>query len=320
MTPEVLAAGLLAGQVAAGARVIRWLEDADPRGREVLGKIIAHTGRAHVVGVTGPPGAGKSTLVDALIAALRARDRRVAAIAVDPSSPFTGGAILGDRVRMQRHAADPNVFIRSMGTRGRLGGLARATFDAMLVLDAMGYDPILVETVGVGQDEVDIASLAHSTVVVSVPGLGDEVQAIKAGVLEAGDVFVINKADRPDVPLLRRQLELMLHLRESGGRRSDWAPPLLDTVASSGQGIEALVETLQRHREHLAASVGMQERLGERCQSVFLAALRDGVVSRLLDGALRSPDTAGLLEDVRHQRLDPYTAAERLLARIAWPD
>jgi LAO/AO transport system kinase len=317
---DALAQGILAGQVGAGARVIRWLEDGDPRGREVLQQIIGHTGRAHVIGVTGPPGAGKSTLVDALIAAMRAKQRRVAAIAVDPSSPFSGGAILGDRVRMQRHAADPGVFIRSMGTRGRLGGLARATFDAMLVLDAMGYDPIIVETVGVGQDEVDIASLAHTTVVVSVPGLGDDVQAIKAGVLEAGDVFVINKADRPDVDLLKRQLELMLHLRETSGRSSDWAPPLVCTVASTGQGVDELVETLQRHREHLESTAGMRERLGARCHSVFMTALREGVVSRLLETAMRSPDTAGLVEDVKRQRLDPYSAAERLIARIAWPE
>lgn len=191
-----IATAVLAGEVAAGARLIRWLEDGDSRGREVLREIFPRAGRAQLIGITGPPGAGKSTLVDALVSGYRARRRKVGVLAVDPTSPYSGGAILGDRVRMQRHAADPGVFIRSMGTRGELGGLARATFDAALVMDAMGFDPVIVETVGVGQDEVEIAMLAHTTVVVSVPGLGDEIQAIKAGVLEAGQIFVINKADR----------------------------------------------------------------------------------------------------------------------------
>ena len=208
-----VAAQLLAGNVAAGARAIRWLDDGDARGREVLQRIFPATGRAHIVGITGPPGAGKSTLVDLIVAEARRQGRRVGVLAVDPTSPFTGGALLGDRLRMGRHALDAGVFIRSMGTRGESGGLSRATYDACAVLDAMGFELILVETVGVGQEEIDVVALAHSTVIVAVPGLGDEVQAIKAGLMEAGDILVINKADREGFEQTRRHLEMLLHLR-----------------------------------------------------------------------------------------------------------
>lgn len=311
---------VLAGKIAAGARLIRWLEDEDPRGRSALARIYPHTGRAHLIGITGPPGAGKSTLVGMLIGGLRARGRRVGVIAVDPSSPFSGGAILGDRVRMQRHAADEGVFIRSMGTRGQHGGLARASFDAMLVLDAMGYDTILVETVGVGQEEIEIVSLAHSTIIVAVPGLGDEIQAIKAGLMEAGDLFVLNKADRDGAHETMRQLELALHLREQAGAASGWNPPLLEAVATRDEGGAAILDALEAHAAHLRASGAFAAQRAERAYAVFLKMLRDAAIRKLLDTALEREDAALLLEDLASCRIDPHSAADLLVARLRIAD
>ncbi|MDJ0853463.1 MAG: methylmalonyl Co-A mutase-associated GTPase MeaB [Myxococcota bacterium] len=309
-----LAQAVLDGHLASGARLIRLLEDVDPAGIETLKRIYPRTGRAWLVGVTGPPGAGKSTLVDALIAALRGRGRRVGVLAVDPTSPFSGGAILGDRVRMQRHATDPDVFIRSMATRGQLGGLALATADAALVLDAMGYDVVLVETVGVGQDELDVAELAHTTVVVNVPGLGDEIQAIKAGILEVGDVFVLNKADRPGADETEKQLRLMLHLKKAP--EGSWEPPLLRTVARGGEGIEELLDACEGHRAGLARSGELEARAARRCYRSFLELLRTRAAERLLASAAADPELAGLADDVRARRVDPYTAADRVVARF----
>ena len=314
-----VAAAVLSGDVAAGARLISWLEDGEARGRAALQQLFAHTGRAHLIGITGPPGAGKSTLVDALVGEFRRRGCKVGVIGVDPSSPFTGGALLGDRVRMQSHATDPNVFIRSMASRGQLGGLARATYDAALVMDAMGYDPIVVETVGVGQDEVEVAALAHTTVVVSVPGLGDEIQAIKAGVLEVGQVFVLNKADRPGADELRRQLELMLHLREQGADGAAWKPPLLATVATRNEGFEPLADALAAHAHHLRANGDFAQRRGERSHRVFVAELAQACAQRLLAAEQVEPRIANVIEDVRLGRLDPYTAVATLMTRLAWP-
>jgi len=311
-----IVARVLAGEVAAGARVIRWMEDDDPRGREALSAIYPHTGRAQLIGITGPGGVGKSTLVDILITEQRRRGRRVGVVAVDPSSPFTGGAILGDRVRMQRHAADEGVFIRSMGTRGQMGGLARASFDAMLVLDAMGYEVIFVETVGVGQDEIEIVSLAHSTIIVAAPGLGDEIQAIKAGLMEAGDLFVLNKADRDGAHQTMRQLELALHLRENSAREGTWKPPVLEAIAARGVGGEAIVDVLDRHAAALRASGAFEAQREHRAYQVFLKLLRDTATRRILQSALAREDAAALLDDVRACRIDPHAAAELLAARM----
>ena len=305
-----VAAELLAGNVAAGARAIRWLDDRDPRGREVLRQIISATGRAHVVGVTGPPGAGKSTLVDMVVAEERRRGRTVGVLAIDPSSPFTGGAILGDRVRMGRHAHDQGVFIRSMGTRGASGGLSRAAYDACLVLDAMGFERVIVETVGVGQEELDIVTLAHSTIIVAVPGLGDEVQAMKAGLLEAGEILVVNKADREGFEQTLRQLDLMLHLRGADAA-GGWVPRLLSSVASRGEGAAAIVEALDAHRAHLTASGEFARHCGRCCEQQFLALARAGVMAELLAAAGEE-----LLVQVRSRRIDPYTAADELLVRL----
>jgi LAO/AO transport system kinase len=305
-----VAAELLAGNVTAGARAIRWLDDRDPRGREVLRQIISATGRAHVVGVTGPPGAGKSTLVDVVVAEERRRGRTVGVLAIDPSSPFTGGAILGDRVRMGRHAHDQGVFIRSMATRGASGGLSRAAYDACLVLDAMGFERVIVESVGVGQEELDIVTLAHSTIIVAVPGLGDEVQAMKAGLLEAGEILVVNKADREGFEQTLRQLDLMLHLR-GADTAGGWVPRLLSCIASRGEGGAAIVDALDAHRAHLTASGEFARHSGRRCEQQFLRLARAGVMAELLSAAGEQ-----LLMQVRTRRIDPYTAADELLARL----
>ncbi|MBS0378852.1 MAG: methylmalonyl Co-A mutase-associated GTPase MeaB [Proteobacteria bacterium] len=310
-----LAAEVLAGRPAAGARLIRWLEDGDARGRALLPRIHAAAGRAHVVGVTGPPGAGKSTLVDLLVAEERSRGRRVGVLAVDPTSPFTGGAILGDRLRMSRHALDAGVFIRSMGSRGAHGGLSRSTYDACLVLDAMGHEVIFVETVGVGQEEMDVVGLAHTTVILAVPGLGDEVQALKAGLLEAGEVIVINKADRDGFEQTRRHLELLLHLREGARPEGHWRTPLLVATASRGEGAAAIVDALDAHRAHLEAGGGFAAAATRRDERQFLSLARAALTDALLRGR-----GGALLAQVRDRSLDPYTAATRLAALLGGAD
>ncbi|SRR6056297_2211812 len=306
-----VAAGVLAGTVLAGARAIRWLDDRDPRGAEVLAAVYAHTGQAQVIGITGPPGAGKSTLLNALVAEQRRRGRRVGVIAIDPSSPFTGGAILGDRVRMARHSVDPDVFIRSIGTRGHAGGLSRSAHDACLILDAMGYDIIFVETVGVGQDEIDIVSLAHTTLIVGVPGLGDEVQAVKAGLLETGDLFVINKADREGYEATQRQFELMLHLRAEAAAADAvaWVPPLLRAVATREEGVAEIVDATDEHAHALRADGEFARRSARRERAQALTLAMDAVQRELYEQA--DPSILAALEA---RQLDPYAAAELLLA------
>ena len=302
-----IADDLLAGKISAGARAITWLDNGDPRGAEVIRGIFAQTGRAHVVGITGPPGAGKSTLTNMIVGTLRARGQRVGVVAIDPSSPFTGGAVLGDRVRMAAHSLDPDVFIRSIGTRGAAGGLSRSTHDACLVMDAMGFDVVIVETVGVGQDEIDVVNLAHTTVIVGVPGLGDEVQAVKAGILEAGEIFVINKADRDGYDATQRQFELMLHLREQSRVDEQWHPPMLRSVASAGVGGEEIVDAIEAHRAYLDTNGGFGLQSGRREREQVLALLRERLARRALAYAGDS-----LLDDVEARRLDPYSAVEKL--------
>jgi LAO/AO transport system kinase len=282
--------------------VISWVENGDPRTRSVLKELKAPPTGARVIGLTGAPGAGKSTVTSALVRAFRRRGSRVAVLAVDPSSPFTGGALLGDRVRMQEHATDDGVFIRSMGSRGQLGGLAAATPQAIRVLQSVGYEVVLVETVGVGQAEVESASAADSTVVLIVPGMGDSVQAAKAGVLEVADVLAVNKADRPDTPATLRDLRAMVSLA-----RGEWRPPIVPTVATTGEGIDDLIEQLDRHDEWLTSS-------GER-ERRRLARAR-GEVTALAFGALAQrlavPDE--LAARVADGRCDPAEAADELLA------
>jgi len=309
-----IASRVLEGHVASGARVIRWLEDGERKGVEALKVLYPQSGRAHIVGITGPPGAGKSTLVDALIAAQRKRGRRVAVVAIDPSSPFSGGAILGDRVRMQRHATDPDVFIRSMATRGQLGGLSRTTFEATAVLDAMGYDVVMVETVGVGQDELEVVDLAHTTLVVNVPGLGDDIQAIKAGILEIGDIFVLNKADRPGADEAEKVLLTMLHLRDAA--EGAWSPPLIKTAAALEEGIDALADACDAHRADLEARGALAEAAATRGEHFFLELLRDFAAEKIIDRATEGASYPKLLAAVRAREIDPYTAAEQLVAAI----
>ncbi len=300
------------GDPRAVARLISLVEDASPALREVAAALTPHTGRAYVLGLTGPPGVGKSTSTSALVAAYRARGLRVGVLAVDPSSPFSGGALLGDRVRMQDHATDPGVFIRSMASRGHLGGLSWATPQAVRVLDGAGCDLVIVETVGVGQAEVDIASLADTTLVLLAPGMGDGIQAAKAGILEVADVFVVNKADRDGADATVRDLKGMLGL---GGRHSGegaWRPAIVKTVASRGEGLDAVLTAVEEHRAWLDAHGELDTRRRTRAaaevEAIALAALRERI------GDLRSGvNLDELAGAVVAGTIDPYAAADTLV-------
>ncbi len=279
---------------------------------EILGSVFGKTGRARILGITGPPGSGKSTLVQRLAQAYRRKGQTVGIVAVDPSSPFTGGAILGDRIRMGEIYTDPGVFIRSMATRGALGGLARATSDAVDVLDAAGFEVILIETVGVGQDEVDIVKAAETTAVVLVPGLGDEIQAIKAGILEIGDVFVVNKADREGADRAVAELSMMLDLTPG----LIWRPPILRTVAPANSGVEETVQALESHGRFLSSTGEGARRLERRARARLLALLEERFRGAV---ATQAPERGGLEEAVLRvveRREDPYSAAARLFERI----
>ncbi len=304
----------LKGNQLAGARLIRLLEEGDPAGIEALKVLYPHTGRAYILGITGPPGAGKSTLVDRIIAEFRARDRKVGVVAIDPSSPFSGGAILGDRVRMQRHATDPGVFVRSMATRGHLGGLSKATAEAVFVLDAMGYDVVLVETVGVGQDEVEVVDLAHTTAVVSLPGMGDDIQAMKAGILEIGDVFVVNKADKPGADEVVKQLTVMLEMRNAPA--DGWQPRVVRTVAVKNEGVPELVDAVLAHRQHLLDSGRLAERMTAREVHFFRQLVKELAAERIFAALEGKPEFSALLDDLKARRVDPYSAAERVVEGV----
>ncbi|MDP9269663.1 MAG: methylmalonyl Co-A mutase-associated GTPase MeaB [Chloroflexota bacterium] len=291
------------GERRALARLLTGIEGDDPAVRAILPQIFAASRGAHLVGVTGPPGAGKSTLVSAMTGEYRRRGRRVGIVAIDPSSPYTGGAIMGDRIRMMEHAADRDVFMRSMASRGELGGLAGATWLAVAALDAAGYDPVLVETVGAGQAEVEIARLAETTVVVEVPEMGDEIQAIKAGLLEVADVLVVNKADRPGAERAARQLRAML--AGAGGRFAS-PPPILLAIATRGDGVSALVDAIEADR----ARARTPEQLRVRARNQLLRALAEQSARR----AIADPTWDEVISAVAEHRLDPITAAERLLS------
>jgi LAO/AO transport system kinase len=314
--PDLLAR-LREGDARAAARLISRCEDGPEPAAEVARLVYPLTGRASVVGVTGAPGTGKSTLVDRLIQAARAASRTVGVVAVDPSSPFTGGAILGDRVRMQGRATDPGVFIRSMGSRGHLGGLARATHDAVRVLDAMGKDLVLVETVGVGQGEVDVVRTADTIVVVTAPGLGDEVQAIKAGVMEIGDVFVVNKADRDGADKAAAELESMLRVGEELHPGQARRAAVLKTSAEKGQGVAELVKALDDHTAWLRSSGQLQARRRRAREAEVLDILKARLVRFVLDEGRLAEQFRDAVQRVEAKRLDPYAAADELMGSLA---
>ncbi|MGA8258849.1 MAG: methylmalonyl Co-A mutase-associated GTPase MeaB [Arenicellales bacterium] len=308
-----LARRVLGNDLRAVARLITRIEAGEDECRPALAELYQHTGKAHVVGVTGVPGSGKSTLVCQLARVLRAEDRRVGIVAIDPSSPFSGGAILGDRIRMADLVRDEGVFIRSMATRGALGGLARASLDAVDVLDAAGFDIILIETVGVGQDEVDIAQAAHTTIVVSAPGLGDDIQAIKAGMLEIADIHVVSKADRPDANQTVTELKTMLAMSMTGGA-GGWRAPVITTSSKQATGFEALRDAMDRHRGHLLDSGTLEARRSEiaanRMIKIAEGILREDFRQR------RKADLADVLERVSRRETDPHTGARELLAAV----
>lgn len=294
------------------ARLLSLVESPGPQLREVAAALAPYTGRAHVVGVTGPPGVGKSTSVSVLIGALRAAGRRVGVLAVDPSSPFSGGALLGDRVRMGEHATDDGVFIRSMATRGHLGGLAWATPQALRVLDAAGCDVVLIETVGVGQSEIEVVSLADTTVVLLAPGMGDSIQAAKAGILEVADVLVVNKADRDGAARTVRDLRTMVSLAEPG---AGWKRSVVRTVASRSQGVQDLLGALDAHREWLDAGGERERRRLARAEAEIQAIALEHVRARI--GRLRGTSTLpALAKRVVAGELDPYRAADELMGSV----
>ena len=329
-------AGARQGNARAVARLITQVESSAASARAIVRALYPHTGQAHLVGITGPPGSGKSSLVNELAKAVRLGGRRVGIVAVDPSSPFTGGALLGDRVRMRDLSGDEGIFVRSMASRGSLGGLARSTSAVVKVLDAAGYDLILIETVGAGQAEVDITTAAHTTVVLEAPGMGDDVQSIKAGILEIADILVVNKADRPGASRAVKSLEMMLHLglpampageddpthvdgghRNHGGAATSglpvagWAVPVLQTVATTGAGIPELAAAIEQHRVHLQTTGGWAARERARSRGEIERLLRDRFIDQLAT-AVPAEERDALITAVVERRLDPYSAADRL--------
>lgn len=310
---------VLAGDMRTVARLISDIDDGIPEVRQILKRLYPHTGNAYIIGITGAPGVGKSTLVDRMLEDLRQQGKTVGIIAIDPTSPFSGGAILGDRIRMQRHSKDSGVFIRSLATRGHFGGLTLSTRGAIDVLDAMGKDFIIIETVGVGQDEVDIVKKAHTTAIVVIPGMGDDIQAIKAGILEAGDIFIINKSDREGSDNTANDLRSMIEMGYNHKENSDreWIPPVLKTSAIMNEGIKEVLDAVEKHKEHLIKISGeinqrrRIERVREELEEMVKSRLVQEVFNRLMDGKEFEESVRSIVDG----STDPYTASDELILR-----
>ena len=305
---------LRSGDTRALARAISAVENREPGSSDLLKVLFPHSGKARIIGLTGPPGAGKSTLVDHLARHYRKENRTVGIIAVDPTSPYTGGAILGDRIRMQSHHADTGIFIRSMATRGNLGGLARATTDVATALDASGKDMVLIETVGVGQDEIDIVRLADVTIVILVPGMGDDVQTIKAGIMEIADIFVINKSDREGADRVEREIRSMQSLAMRGDH---WTPPIVKTVATEAKGISDLSGAIANYEQFLQKQNLLLKKKISNWRERLIEMLRDSLLERLLRERLPEEDLSRLAEDIAGHRRDPYSLVEEIVGKAA---
>ncbi|HDZ22964.1 MAG TPA: methylmalonyl Co-A mutase-associated GTPase MeaB [Desulfobacteraceae bacterium] len=310
-----IAEKVISGDIRAVARLIRDIDDGMPGVREVLKDIYPHTGKAYIIGITGAPGVGKSTLVDQMVGHLREQGKSIGVLAVDPTSPFSGGAILGDRVRMQRHSLDEGVFIRSLATRGHFGGLTQSTRSAIDVLDAMGKDVVIVETVGVGQDEVDVVKSAHSTVIVVIPGMGDDIQAIKAGILEVGDIFVINKAEREGTDKTLSDLRLMIDMDQKKYEGGRWKPPIIKTEAVFDKGVTDLLDEIENHKQYLKESPEglLFRREKEKVREELVDMVKQRLIEVVLERVIDSGDFDEAVESVASGAIDPYSACDKLL-------
>jgi LAO/AO transport system kinase len=314
----VPAKDILSGDVQAAARLMRDLDDEIPSAHRTLKALYRHTGRAYLLGITGAPGAGKSTLVDCLIGHLREKGKTVGIVAIDPTSPFSGGAILGDRIRMQKHTLDAGVFIKSLATRGHLGGLSKSTIDIVNVMDAMGKDVVIIETVGVGQDEVEIVKVAHTNLVLVVPGLGDDIQALKAGILEIADIFVVNKYDREGADRTKQELETMVSMNPYA--EGDWIPPVLPAVAQTGAGVPELLTEVEKHWMFVSREENLARYRREKARVELMEILKKRLIEKAMDDLSGSGVLDTVLRGIAEKKLDPYSVADKVVDhRFSFP-